>query len=174
MGEGRPRDRRETGLSAAALQAGAMLRGGLAAILAVLAAISAAPIHAQMHKCVDERGVTYYTDKPEPGCKGGPVDIRPTPPASGKADGRKEDLVGAEREFQRRQIERERKDQDEARKLAAQKRSCASMHAEYQRLTSGRRLARTNERGERVYVEDAERERRAAQLKSDLARQCPF
>jgi len=121
------------------------------AIVAVVAAISAAPVHAQMYKCVDERGVTHYTDKPGPGCKGGPVDIRPAPPISGKVEERKEDLVGAEREFQRRQIERE-----------------------YQRLTSGRRLGRTNEKGERVYVEDAERQRRAAQLKGDLARQCPF
>jgi hypothetical protein len=151
-----------------------MLGRRLAAIVAVLAAISAAPVHAQMHKCVDERGVTHYTDKPGPGCKGGPVEIRPTPPASGKVDERKGDPASAEGEFQRRQIQRERKDQDEARKLEAQKRRCASMHADYGRLTSGRRLARTNEKGERVYVEDAERERRAAQLKGDLARQCPF
>jgi len=151
-----------------------MLRRRLTAIVAVLAAISAAPVHAQMHKCVDERGVTHYTDKPGPGCKGGPVEIRPTPPASGKVDERKGDPAGAERGFQRRQIERERKDQDEARKLEAKKRRCASMHTDYGRLTGGRRLARTNEKGERVYVEDAERERRAAQLKSDLARQCPF
>jgi hypothetical protein len=47
------------------------------------------------------------------------------------------------------------------------------MHAEYQRLTSGRRLARVNEKGERVYVEDAERDRRAAQLQADIARACP-
>lgn len=144
------------------------------AIVAVVAALSAAPVHAQMYKCVDERGVTHYTDKPRPGCKGGEVDIRPAPPISGKVQEHKEDLVGAEREFRRRQIERDRKDQDEARKLEAQKRRCASMHSEYQRLTSGRRLARVNEKGERVYVEDAERERRAAQLKGEIARGCPF
>lgn len=144
------------------------------ATVAVVAAISAAPVHAQMYKCVDERGVTHYTDKPSPGCKGGPVDIHPAPPISGKVEERKEDPVGAEREFQRRQIERDRKDQGEARKLEAQKRRCASMHSEYQRLTSGRRLSRINEKGERVYVEDADRQRRAAELKGDLARQCPF
>lgn len=144
------------------------------AIAAVVAAISAAPVQAQMIKCVDERGVTHYTDKPPPGCKGGQVDIRPAPPISGKAQERKEDLSDAERDFQRRRIERERKDQDEARKLEAQKRRCASMHSDYQRLSSASRVYRTNEKGERVYVEDAERERRLEQLKSDISRQCPF
>ena len=33
------------------------------------------PVLAQMYKCVDERGVTSYSDKPRPGCKGGEVDI---------------------------------------------------------------------------------------------------
>lgn len=144
------------------------------AIVIAIAAMTAAPVHAQMHKCVDERGITHYTDKPGPDCKGGPVDIRAAPPISGKVEQRQEDLTGAEREFQRRQIERTRNDQDEARKLEAQKRRCASMNAEYYRLTSGHRLARINEKGERIYVEDAERDRRAAQLKSDIARQCPF
>ncbi|MBI2509827.1 MAG: DUF4124 domain-containing protein [Betaproteobacteria bacterium] len=143
-------------------------------IAAALAAISAAPAHAQIVKCVDERGVTHYTDKPGPGCKGGPVDIRPAPPISGKAQERKEDLSDAERDFQRRRLEREGKDQDEARKLEAQKRRCASMHAQYQNLSSARRVYRTNEKGERVYIEDAERERRSAQLKADIAQQCPF
>ena len=44
---------------------------------------------------------------------------------------------------------------------------------EMQRLTSGRRLARVNEKGERIFVEDAERERRAAALKNDISRSCP-
>jgi len=144
------------------------------AIVAAVAAFSAAPVPAQMYKCVDERGVTHYTDKPRPGCKGSEVDIRPAPPLSGKVQEHKEDLMGAEREFRRRQIERDRKDQDEARKLEAQKRRCASMHSQYQRLSNARGVYRTNEKGERVYVEDAERERRLAQMKSDIARQCPF
>jgi len=143
------------------------------AIVAIAAAVSAAPVHAQMYKCVDERGATHYTDKPQPRCKGGPVDIRAAPPISGKVEQRQEDLTGAERDFQRRQIERTGKDQDEARKLEAQKRRCASMNAEYQRLTSGYRLARINEKGERIYVEDVDRDKRATQLKADIARQCP-
>ena len=47
-----------------------MRRLALALLLAV-----ALPAHAQMYKCVDARGVTHYTDKPLPGCKGGAVNI---------------------------------------------------------------------------------------------------
>jgi hypothetical protein len=141
--------------------------------IAAIAVLTAASAHAQMYKCVDERGTTHYTDKPGPECKGDKVDIRAAPPLSGRIDGRTEDLAGAERDFRQRQIDQALQDKDAARKLEAQKRRCASMHAEYRRLTSGVRLARINEKGERVYVEDAERDRRAAQLKTDIARNCP-
>lgn len=33
---------------------------------------------AQTYKCVDERGLTSYSDKPRSGCKGSQVDIRPS------------------------------------------------------------------------------------------------
>ena len=155
---------------------GIIYKGGAAlkplAVFAI-AAFAAASAHAQMYKCVDAGGTTHYTDKPGPECKGGKVDIRPAPPLSGKLDERKEDLAGQEREFRQRQIDQARQDNDDARRAEKQKRRCAGMHAEYQRLTSGRRLARVNEKGERVFVEDAERDRRAAALKTDIARNCP-
>ena len=44
--------------------------------------LGCAPAYAQMYKCVDQRGVTHYSDKPlPPSCKGGEVKIRATPPA---------------------------------------------------------------------------------------------
>jgi uncharacterized protein DUF4124 len=142
-------------------------------VIAAIAMLAAASAHAQMYKCVDESGITHYTDKPDPGCKGGKVDIRPAPPISGKLDERKEDLTDAERGFRQRQIDQARQDKDDVRRLEKQKRECSRMHAEYQRLTSGRRLARVNEKGERIFVEDAERDRRAAALKNDISRSCP-
>lgn len=38
-------------------------------ILFFVAAFAASAAHAQMYKCVDERGKTNYSDKPQPGCK---------------------------------------------------------------------------------------------------------
>jgi len=144
-----------------------------AVVLAVAAAMAAAPATAQMFKCVDENGITHYTDKPPPGCRGSAVDIRPQPPISGKSAPRNEDFTRADRDFRNRQMDRERAEKEDARKREAQKRRCASLQAEYERFTSGRRIARTNEKGERIYMEDAEREQRAAKLKNDIAQGCP-
>ena len=141
--------------------------------IAVIVLLAAAPVHAQMYKCVDDRGVAHYTDKPDPDCKSEKVDIRPAPPLSGKLQERKEDLGEAERDFRQRQVDQALQDKKDARAQDAQKRKCAAMHAEYQRLTSGYRLARINEKGERVFVEDAERDTRAAKVKADIDRNCP-
>jgi hypothetical protein len=47
--------------------------------------LACAPAYAQMYKCVDERGVTHYSDKPlPPSCKGGAVKIRGTPPSTSR------------------------------------------------------------------------------------------
>ncbi|HET7671626.1 MAG TPA: DUF4124 domain-containing protein [Burkholderiales bacterium] len=43
----------------------------------VVLALAALPAHAQLQKCIDERGRVHYTDKPIPGCK--PTAQQPTP-----------------------------------------------------------------------------------------------
>ena len=142
--------------------------------LAVAATLAALPAHAQMYKCVDERGVTHYTDKPVPGCKGGPAEIRSQPPASGKDAARGQDVSRQEQEFRARQVDRAQQERNEAVALEQRKRRCSNLQVEYQFYGSDRRIARVNEKGERTYVEDADRQRRAAQLKSEIDRDCRF
>jgi hypothetical protein len=122
-----------------------------------------------MYKCVDERGVTYYSDTPRPGCAGGPVDIRPIPPVSGTESPRSSSLAGEDADFKRRQIQRE---QDEAREKTALEQRCSSLRSEYALLGSGVPLIKSNERGERVYLEDATRDARMAQIREEM-RACP-
>ena len=122
-----------------------------------------------MYKCVDERGVTYYSDTPRPGCAGGSVDIRPIPPVSGKESPRSSSLAGEDADFKRRQIQRE---QAEAREKTALEQRCASLRSEYALLGSGVPVIKSNERGERVYLEDATRDARMAQIKEQM-RACP-
>lgn len=138
--------------------------------LLILASFAA---HAQMYKCVDERGVTAYSDKPRPGCKGGEVDIRPIPPPSGKERASSSDPRGAEHEFQRRQIDRARADEADARKQQRQKRRCASLRAEHGLLQSGRAVFQVDDKGNRVYLEDQARASRTAELQAEIARSCP-
>ena len=138
--------------------------------LALGALLIALPASAQMYKCVDQRGVVTYTDKPTAGCKGGPVDIQPIPPLSGQATKPKAaSPAQQDAEFNRRQIERER--QDSLGKAAQQER-CALVRQELAWLSAGTRVSRINDAGERVYMDDATRDARLAQLKQQV-RGCP-
>lgn len=139
-----------------------------ALVLAVLLA-SASAVQAQMYKCVDERGVTHYSDKPRPGCKGGHVDIRPIPSLSGSVNERSEDFEREEADFKRRQNERARAAAKERAELAAR---CKSLRQEQARLSSGRPLAQVNANGERVYLPDEVRDQRLAHVR-DALRECP-
>jgi len=131
------------------------------------------PGFAQMYKCVDERGVTTYSDKPRPGCKGGEVDIRPSPPTTGSAIPREgQDLGRQEADFQRRRIERERAEEKAASQRAALERRCSSLHTELQRLATTRRLVTVDAKGERTEVDDATRNARMATLQAEIAKQC--
>ena len=142
------------------------MRGALGVLL-----LAALPAGAEMYKCVDERGVTHYTDKPRPGCKGGQVEIRGNPSISGQGLGAQQprDVAAQEADFKRRQIEREAA---EARDKAQAAQRCAKLRNEYNLLASSSRLFRFDDKGQRVYVEDASREARTAQLKEQL-RTCP-
>ena len=130
----------------------------------------AVPAHAQMYKCVDERGVTSYSDKPRPGCKGKEVDIRPIPPVSGQVNPDRSDVAGQEAEFRRRQIER---GQAEAQDEAERKYQCDRLKWEYARLQfPGRIAVSIDAKGERTYMEDEARQKRSAEIREKLGA-CP-
>jgi len=138
--------------------------------LALALLLAPAVSSAQMYKCVDERGVTTYADKPCAAGKGRQVDIQGQPPLSGELRAPSENLSGQDAEFRRRQIEREREaDTDQA---AAQKR-CATLRLEYGRLSAPvRRIVQVDEKGQSSFMDDQVRERRAAELREQL-RGCP-
>jgi Domain of unknown function (DUF4124) len=139
-------------------------------LLAAAALIAlAGPAYAQMYKCVDERGVTHYSDKPRPGCKGGEVNIQGSPPVSGALQPRKDDINKQNADFSRRQIERERAESQDRKALETR---CARLRQENARLSRGVRSANITPQGERIYLEDANRDARLAQLSEEL-RGCP-
>jgi hypothetical protein len=93
-----------------------------------------------MYKCKNERGATQYSDKPcADGVKGGEVDIRGQPPISGKLAPRREDLAREERDFQRRQVQRTRQEQQEARQIALAKQRCDNLRQQLARANAVRR-----------------------------------
>jgi anti-sigma28 factor (negative regulator of flagellin synthesis) len=145
------------------------VRAGVSALLLLLAAPAA---QAQMYKCVDARGVTQYADKPCADGKGRAVDIRSQPPISGKLAPQGADTRDAESEFQRRRIERSREEEAAADRAEQQKRRCAALHTQLDFFTRVNTVARLNEKGERIYLDDAARAARVDQLKAEIARDC--
>lgn len=122
-------------------------------------------VAAQMYKCVDEQGITHYADQPTPGCTNAKVDIRASPPLSGGLVPPAGDTASQEADFRRRQMEREQAARAERAQLESR---CAVLRQENAMLSSGRRLVRINEHGEREYVDDALRERRLAEVRAAL------
>lgn len=145
------------------------MRLALAAALLLLASTAGA---ATMYKCVDARGVTHYTEKPLPGCKGREVDIQPQPPTGGGAAPPPRSVGDEERDFRRRQIERERAAQKEAAEAKSRAQRCQALRAEIARLTHARRVFATDDKGERVAIDDATRARRLAELQDEAGRAC--
>ena len=82
---------------------------------------------------------------------------------------RQQDPGADEAAFKRRQLEREAKDAAERRALEQR---CARLQQEQRYLSSGRRISRLDSKGERVYMDDAARDQRLAQLGGEL-RGCP-
>jgi hypothetical protein len=141
-----------------------MRLAGAAFVLALFAPGAAA----QMYKCVDSRGVTHYADKPTPGCTNAAVEIQGSPPISGRLAPPAENSAQQEADFRRRQLEREEAEHSERAERAQLESRCANLRQERAVLASGRRLVQINAQGERVYVDDAMRDRRLADVQAAL------
>lgn len=143
------------------LREGTAVAFGLALFLPLL-------VHAQMYKCVDERGATRYADQPGPGCKA--TDIRASPPISGQLRERRSDFATQDADFKRRHLEDERR---AAHDHQALEQRCAQLRREQGVLASGGRvISSVKPDGERLYMDDAVRDQRLASVREQL-RTCP-
>ena len=145
-----------------------MRRAFLLAGLVLAGAVQAAPVY----KCVDAKGVTQYSEKPVPGCRGTEVDIQPLPPPSGAERPEARDLAEQERGFRRRQIEREEAEKKAAAEMQQRAKRCQQLQSELARYTQSRRVWQTDAKGERSFMPDDEREKRTASLRSEISRTC--
>src|SRR5262245_39669512 len=111
-----------------------------------------------MYKCVDEKGKTTYAETMRPGCKR--VDIQGSPPISGRVQDGSRNAASEEADFRRRQMARERAEENEKHLQAEEARRCAAVRNDIGRLSSGRIIERYSESGERIYMDDQTREQR--------------
>lgn len=162
-------------------------------VISLLVFAFAACAQAQQFKWVDKDGRVRYGDVPPAGVKATPLKPPPGPavqPGASSKDGKAaKDGKGAkdtkktgpltakeqEEEFRKRQAEQKKAEEKaalEEKERAANKQNCDNARTQLRELESGQRIARTNEKGERVFLEDDQRARDTAAARKAVAEWC--
>lgn len=139
----------------------------VAGLLTALAGayLLAMPVLGETYKWTDAEGKVHYSDQPPPAnVKKSATVKRPgtstaAPEAAGAPAAAPKSTAEQDAEFNRRRMEaaeREAADKKAAETAAEKKRNCALAKAELARVQSGGRIARVNEKGEPVYLNDSE------------------
>jgi len=146
---------------------------GLGLVLALAAAAQA-----QQYKWVDKNGRTQYGDVPPPGVKATALRPAPAPAAQPAAKGAgKAPLTPAEQEleFRRRQKEKDDAAMKEAQAKQAseaEKQNCENAKQTLRTLESGQRITRTDEKGERYFLDEAQIARETARAREAVSSWC--
>jgi hypothetical protein len=138
---------------------------------------------AQQYKWVDKDGKVRYGDSPPPGVKATALKAPPAAAAASKPGAKdakgapKGPLTPAEQEaaFRKRQQEavKEREKQAQAtQETEAKKENCARAQEVLRSLQSGERVARTDAKGERYFLEDEQRAAEAAKAQKSVSEWC--
>jgi hypothetical protein len=132
-------------------------------VIVVLAAVFATAASAQMYKWRDSDGRIQYSDTPPPvGAKDIQRLRKDTSPAAAAPSSAARSLAEQDAEFKKRLVEKQEaqaKQAKEAQEEEFRARNCAQAKAQLAALESGARMVQLNAKGERIPIEDSERER---------------
>ena len=125
----------------------------------------------QMYKWVDENGRTHFTQEPPPANakSGGKIEVKTTQPdKSPPTDNwRQRDMESKAAKAQQGAADEQARQKEEANR----ERNCRRAMDRVDTFQSGI-VYRLNDKGERVYYEDKEREAKLAEARADMARYC--
>jgi len=143
--------------------------------LLVVFAFVAAPLASaqQMYKWKDEKGVWHFSENPPPdGGKAEKIEVKPVggerPAVPAPDSWRSKELESKQQKAKTEgadAIAKKREDDQRAQKCQAYKREMDS-------LTSGVRLFQLNDKGERIFMEDKERQERIEEAKKAIRENC--
>jgi hypothetical protein len=139
------------------------------ALLLIVGLLFSAAAAAQQYKWVDKDGKVRYGDVPPPGVKATPL----RPPPSGAAPA---PSAAAKKPDAKKSPDDEKKEKEklaEAEKEAKVKReNCGHAQEALRNLESGQRIARTDSKGERYYLEDAQIAQETAKARQTVQQWC--
>ena len=152
-----------------------------------LAAAAAGTAHAQAYRWVDKSGHVGYGDTPPPGVKATPLRAvappAPSAPAASAQDtardkeAKRGPLTPAEQELDFRRRMKEAQEAaakaDKARREAEEKKTnCETARQSLQTLESGQRIVRVDSKGERYFLNDAQRAQDTARARETVNQWC--
>jgi hypothetical protein len=145
------------------------------ATAAILLACSGIAL-AQQYKWVDQDGKVRYGDVPPPGVKA----QRLKPPASGPspssaASAKGEKPLSPEAAYRKRQEDAQKqrdKEEQAGQEASAKRENCARAQESLRTLESGQRIVRTDSKGERYYLEDAQIAQETARARQLVKESC--
>ena len=143
--------------------------------LVVVFALVAAPLASaqQMYKWKDEKGVWHFSENPPPdGSKADKIEVKPV--------GGERPAVPPPDSWRNKELEsKQQKAKTEGADAIAKKREedqraqkCQAYKREMDSLTSGVRLFHLNDKGERVFMEDKERQERIEEARKAIRENC--
>jgi hypothetical protein len=148
-------------------------------IIFVVSFLFAVAASAQQYKWVDKDGKVRYGDVPPPGVNAQRLKPPPGPAASAPAPsakkGEKDKPLSPEAAFRKRQEEAQKDQQKQAQadqEAQAKRENCERAQGSLRTLESGQRIARTDAKGERYYLEDAQIAQETAKARQMVQQNC--
>ncbi|MEW5863293.1 MAG: DUF4124 domain-containing protein [Pseudomonadota bacterium] len=147
--------------------------------LVILVLAGAAGAAQAQIKCWNEGGRRVCGDAPPPGAKVTTVRV-PAPveaPATAAKDAKKGPASPAdiEQEYRKRQLEAQKaaaKAEQERQDAQARRENCERAREALRTLESGQRIARTDDKGERYYLDDAQIQQESAKARQLVQQWC--
>jgi len=142
-------------------------------VLALMSVLLAAPAAAQVYKWVDGAGVTHYSEKPPETGKSKEVQLHGATPAGASPNpGLDASLQERDRAFRQRQAAREQDEAKQAKDRARLEQQCKSERNALADMRQISRLYEMNDKGERVFLTDAQRDEKLASRQAEYDKFC--
>ena len=148
-------------------------------ILPVVLLILSFAAHGQLYKWVDKDGRVQYTDQPPPpgaASEGKKLSIKSSPAEPQSKSGDKaaapKSVAAQELEFQVRRIAKEQEESKQQAAEATNQRNCSISRNRLNDLESSGLLVTRDEKGERIYLADADREKVIEQARKNVSIYC--
>jgi hypothetical protein len=139
-------------------------------LIVIAVACAFAPLaSAQLYKSVGPDGKTVYSDQPPANAPAKQINVQPSAPPAQK--------TAVERDKEAEKLRAEAREKAKKHELAAKNTQinetrCTQARGEYQTYTEGGKLAKTNEKGERVLMNDAEIESERNRARAVMEEAC--